>query len=143
MPYENYWNHLSGLSYLCVRANEFIVVVNVRMIDSYDFGRIVVDGKEYTTDLIIFPDRVKDGWWRKQGHRLYIEHIEEVVEERPDVLVVGTGYWGLMRVPAETKEYIEERGIVLIIQPTKQACKTYNQLIQSGKKAVAAFHLSC
>lgn len=113
------------------------------MIESYGFGRIVVDGKEYTTDLIIFPDRVEDGWWRKQGHRLYVEDIEEVVEERPEVFVVGTGYWGLMTVPAETKIYIEEKGIELIIQPTKQACKTYNKLIQSGKEAVAAFHLSC
>ena len=113
------------------------------MIESYGFGRIVVDGKEYTTDLIIFPDRVKDGWWRKQGHRLFIEDIEEVIERRPEVLVVGTGYWALMRVPSETKKYIEERGIELIIQPTKQACKTYNNLIKSGKEAVAAFHLSC
>lgn len=113
------------------------------MIESYGFGRIVVDGKEYTTDLIIFPDRVKDGWWRKQGHRLYIEDIEEVIEKRPEVLVVGTGYSGLMTVPAETKRYIEDSGMKLIIQPTKQACETYNKLIQSGKKAVAAFHLTC
>ena len=113
------------------------------MIESYDFGRIVIDGKQYTTDLIIFPERVKDGWWRKQGHRLYIEDIEEVVEERPEVLVVGTGYSGLMSVPAETKRYIEERGIELIIQPTKQACETYNKLIQSGKETIAAFHLTC
>ncbi|MFQ5758385.1 MAG: Mth938-like domain-containing protein [Candidatus Bathyarchaeia archaeon] len=113
------------------------------MIESYGFGRIVVDGKEYTTDLIIFPDRVEDGWWRKQGHRLYVEDIEEVVEERPEVFVVGTGYWGLMTVPAETKRHIEEKGIELVIQPTKQACETYNKLIQSGKQAVAAFHLTC
>ncbi len=113
------------------------------VIESYDFGRVVVDGKEYTTDLIIFPERVEDGWWRKQGHRLYVEDIEEVIEERPEVLVVGTGYWGLMRVPDETKRQIEERGIELIIQPTKQAYKTYNKLIRSGREAVAALHLTC
>jgi hypothetical protein len=113
------------------------------MIESYGFGRIVIDGKEYTTDLIIFPNRMKGDWWRKEGHRLHIEDIEEVVEERPEVLVVGTGYWGLMRVPAETKKYIEERGIEFIIQPTKQACRTYNKLIQSRKRVIAVFHLSC
>lgn len=113
------------------------------MIESYGFGRIVIEGKEYTTDVIIFSDRVKDGWWRKEGHRLRIEDVEEVIKERPEVLIVGTGYWGLMRVPTETKRRIEERGIELIIQPTKQACKTYNKLIQSGKDAVAAFHLAC
>ena len=113
------------------------------MIESYHFGRIVVDGKEYTTDLIIFTDRVEDGWWRKVGHQLRIEDIKGVVDNGPDVLVVGTGYSALMKVPAETKRYFEERGIELIIQPTKQACETYNKLIQSGKKAVAAFHLTC
>ncbi len=113
------------------------------MIESYGFGRIVVNGKVYTTDLIIFPDRVEDGWWRKEGHRLYIEDIEKAVEKSPEVFVVGTGYWGLMKVPAETKRHVEEKGIELIIQPTKQACETYNKLIQSGIKAVAAFHLTC
>jgi hypothetical protein len=113
------------------------------MIEAYSFGRIVVNGKEYTTDLIIFSDRVKDGWWREQGHLLQIKDIEEVVDERLEVLVVGTGYWGLMKVPAETKRYIEAKGIELIIQPTKQAYKTYNKLIQSGKEAVAALHLTC
>ncbi|MEM3578264.1 MAG: Mth938-like domain-containing protein [Candidatus Bathyarchaeia archaeon] len=28
------------------------------MIDSYDFGVIVVNGKRYTSDVIIFPERV-------------------------------------------------------------------------------------
>lgn len=36
------------------------------MINSYDFGRIVVDGKAYTSDVIIFPDRVNSYWWRKE-----------------------------------------------------------------------------
>lgn len=113
------------------------------MIESYDFGRIVVDGKEYTADLIIFPDHVKDGWWRRQGHRLDIKDIVEVVKVRPEILVIGTGYLGLMKVPAETKRRAEEKGIELIIQPTKQASETYNKLIQSGRRAVAAFHLTC
>ncbi|MFQ6064457.1 MAG: Mth938-like domain-containing protein [Candidatus Bathyarchaeia archaeon] len=113
------------------------------MIESYGFGRIVVEGKVYTADVIIFPDRVEDGWWREEGHRLCIKDIEEAIEEKPEVLVVGTGYWGLMKVPAETKRHVEEKHIELIIQPTKLACETYNRLIRSGKKAVAAFHLSC
>jgi hypothetical protein len=29
------------------------------MIDAYHFGWMVVDGKAYTSDVIIFPDRVK------------------------------------------------------------------------------------
>ena len=112
------------------------------MIDSYDFGQIVIDGKRYNSDLIVFPDRVRDGWWRKEGHRLHVEDLKEVFEAEPEVLVVGTGYSGLMTVPPETKRYIESEGIELIAQKTAEACKTFNRLVKSGK-VVAALHLTC
>lgn len=112
------------------------------MIDSYDFGRIVINGRRYTTDLIVFPDRVKDGWWRREGHGLQIEDLDEVVQDNPEVLIVGTGYSGLMKVPAETREYVKSKGIELIAQRTAEACKTFNRLVKS-KKIVAALHLTC
>lgn len=112
------------------------------MIDSYDFGRIVVDGKAYTSDVIIFPDRVKDNWWRKEGHALHIEDIESVVKEKPEVLIVGTGNYGLLKVLPETKEYIESQGIELIVEPTGKAYEMYNK-VSKGKKAAAALHLTC
>jgi len=113
------------------------------MIELYEFGRIVVNGKEYTSDLFIFTDRVKEGWCRKEGHGLHIEDLEEVFQEVPEVLVVGTGYLGLMKVPAETRKQIGEKGVDLVTQPTSEAWKTFNDLIKAGKKAVAAFHLTC
>jgi len=115
----------------------------IQMIDSYDFGKIVIDGKQYTSDLIIFPSRIMSGWWRKEGHRLHIDDLSEVVKEKAEVLIIGTGYSGLMKVPTETKEFVEKEGPELIIQPTKEACKTYNSLIKSGKKVIAALHLTC
>jgi hypothetical protein len=114
----------------------------VKMIDSYDFGRIVVDGKACTSDVIIFPDRVKDNWWRKEGHALHIEDIESVIKENPEVLIVGTGKYGLLKVLPETKEFIESKGIELIVEPTDKACEMYNE-ISKDKKAVAALHLTC
>lgn len=63
------------------------------LIDSYEFGRIAVDGKNYTSDVIIFPDKVLDGWWRKNGHSLHLQDLKKVLEAepKPEVLVVGTG----------------------------------------------------
>jgi len=113
------------------------------MIDAYDFGRIVINGKTYTSDLIIFPNRIMSDWWRKEGHRLHVNDLDEVVKEKAEVLIVGTGHSGLMKVPTETKEFIKSEGFELIIQPTEEACKTYNSLIKSGKKVVAALHLTC
>jgi hypothetical protein len=31
-------------------------------IDSYEFGRIVIDGREYRADVIILPERVVADW---------------------------------------------------------------------------------
>jgi len=112
------------------------------LIDSYDFGRITIDGKRYSTDAIVFPDKVKTGWWRKEGHLLQIVDLKEVLEAKPEVLVVGTGYMGMMEVPPETRKSIESEGIKIIVQKTAEACKTFNRLVKS-KKVVAALHLTC
>ncbi|KXB00080.1 hypothetical protein AKJ42_01810 [candidate division MSBL1 archaeon SCGC-AAA261C02] len=112
------------------------------MIESYSFGKIVIDGQRYTNDVIIFPNRVKDDWWRKEGHSLHPEDLEEVMEEEPEVLVVGKGHSGLVTIPEETKKFIESRGIDLIAKPTEEACEEFNELSKT-KKVVAALHLTC
>ena len=114
----------------------------MNIIDSYRFGLIVVNGKHYTSDLIVFPDRVKDNWWRKTGHELCLDDLSEVVAEKPEVLVVGTGASGLMKVLSEVKQSLEAGGIKLIAKPTNEACTLYNQLCQS-QRVVAALHLTC
>ena len=112
------------------------------MIDLYDFGEVFIDGKRYTSDVIIYPDRVNDSWWRKQGHQLCVDDLEDVLESRPDTIVVGTGNPGLMVVLPETEKQINSKGIKLIVQPTKEACKTYNKLSPS-QKVIALLHLTC
>jgi hypothetical protein len=112
------------------------------MIQSYSFGKIIIRGKSYSRDLIIYPDRVEDNWWRKEGHLLLPQDLEKVVREKPEILIVGTGYSGLMKVPASTKEWIDHQGIKLRVEPTQEACRIYNQLY-SSKKVIAVLHLTC
>ena len=112
------------------------------MIDSYDFGRIAINGRHYTADILVFPEKIKADWRRKKGHRLHIADLEEALEAKPEVLVVGTGYSGMMDVPLETRNYIESEGIELVVQKTSEACKTFNRLYES-RTVVAALHLTC
>jgi len=111
-------------------------------IDSYRFGCIVVDGQAHTRDLIILPDRVVGGWWRQEGHRLSPADLAVVLEARPNVLVVGQGAFGRMRVPAETIHALEAAGIELVVQRTERACRAYNRL-RDQKAVAAALHLTC
>lgn len=112
------------------------------MIESYSFGEIIIDGQRFTNDVIIFPNRVMGNWWRDEGHSLQPQDIDEIVEEGPEVLVVGTGASGLMSVPEETRDYVESKGIELIVEDTESACKTFNDL-EDSREAVAALHLTC
>ncbi len=113
------------------------------MIESYSFGNIVVDGKRYFHDLIIFPDKIKENWRRKEGHKLYLDDIKEVFLYSPETLVIGTGYFGKMKITEEVKKRIEEKGINLFIEKTQGAVKKLNKLLEQNRKAVGAFHLSC
>ncbi|KPJ62690.1 MAG: hypothetical protein AMS15_03085 [Planctomycetes bacterium DG_23] len=112
------------------------------MIDSYSFGKIVIDGKKYTRDLIIYPDRVDDSWWREQGHKVSLADIKEVLEQGPEVLVVGEGSHGLMKILPETKERLEKEGVELLVRPTKKACEIFNQLSPT-RRVIALLHLTC
>jgi hypothetical protein len=63
-------------------------------ISGYRFGTIEIDGRTYTSDVIITPERVIDAWWRQRGHALSVADLKDVMAARPDVLLVGTGYFG-------------------------------------------------
>ena len=112
------------------------------MIDSYSFGSITVNGRRYTSDLIIYPDRVDSSWWRREGHNLCMEDLGEVLRYQPEVLVIGRGKPGLMTVGDDLIELLNQRGIEVRAAPTAKAVKLYNQL-SPGKKVVAALHLTC
>ncbi len=112
------------------------------MIDSYTFGQMVIKGKFYTKDLIIYPDRVKSPWWRKTGHLLTLSDIDDVIAKKPETLIIGTGYIGLMKVDEDVKKFAKDHEIHLIIQKSKQAAKTYNER-HSKETVFAAFHLTC
>ncbi|MEW6007290.1 MAG: MTH938/NDUFAF3 family protein [bacterium] len=112
------------------------------MIESYSFGRMVIEGRVYTQDLIIYPDRIEGSWWRKSGHSVCHNDIKGILEEKPDVLVVGKGSPGMMDVLSCAKRALLEQGITLIEEPTENAFKTYNK-ISKNKKVCGAFHLTC
>ncbi len=111
-------------------------------IEQYEFGKMVVDGQAHSRDLIVYPDRVQGGWWREEGHRLGLADLSEVVEARPEVLVVGQGAYGRMQVPDEVRQRIEAQGIELQIAPTREAVDLYARLTGT-RRVVGAFHLTC
>lgn len=112
------------------------------LIEHYEFGKIVIEGKTYTSDLIIMPDRIIENWWRKEGHNLVIDDIEPVIFGWPITLVIGTGYDGMLKVSKEVRKMLPLRGVKIIEFKTKEAVEAYNEIYKFEKTA-AAIHLTC
>jgi hypothetical protein len=110
-------------------------------IDEYSFGRIVVDGAEETRDVILLPGRVVRDWLRLDGHRLVVQDLEDVLDELPERLVVGTGAYGRMIPAPETLETLRQRGIEVETLPTDEAVQRYGEL--DPRRTAAALHLTC
>lgn len=112
-------------------------------IEACKFGEITIEGKDYTSDVIIYPDRVDATWWRKEGHRLQREDIQEIIQAAPQYLVVGTGQDNRMKIDPQVKSLLEQKGIRLFAAATLEACKIYNDLIKDKKSVISALHLTC
>jgi|Deesub1362B_J571_1020462.scaffolds.fasta_scaffold00683_10 hypothetical protein len=113
-------------------------------IQSYSFGRICIDGVEYSNDVIVSQDYViNPKWWRKEGHNVHPEDIEDIIRANPEVVVFGMGSSGIMRVSKPVIEILRERNIDVIQQLTREAVQTFTKLAKEGKKVVLAAHLTC
>ncbi|MBI5044131.1 MAG: hypothetical protein HZC10_09970 [Nitrospirae bacterium] len=108
----------------------------------YSFGKIDIDGKTYTSDVIIYPDRVDASWWRKEGHYLQIEDITQAIKEKPEIIIIGTGYFGAMRVSDEALSFLTSKNIIAHVEKTGKAVELFNNM-PKGKKVIALLHLTC
>jgi hypothetical protein len=110
-------------------------------LEGYRFGRLTVDGTEKTRDVIVLPERVVTNWWRKDGHRLVLEDLADVLDELPERFIVGTGADGRMEPDPDALERLRARGIEVEALPTAEAVERYAQL--DPRRTAAALHLTC
>ncbi len=112
------------------------------IISDYSFGNITINGKTYTKDVMIFPDYVFSPWWRKEGHLLQVDDLTEIINVNVPLLIVGTGYYGMMKTPEGTLDILRANHIDVLIENTPEAVKLFNE-VTSEKPVVAALHLTC
>lgn len=113
-------------------------------IDGCAFGRMTINGRIYTRDLMIFPDgQIMDGWWRKRGHRFSAIDVHPLVDAHPDIIVAGTGINGMAHIAETLEVLLSQKGIDLQAMKTQGAVSTFNRLAEAGKHVAGCFHLTC
>ena len=102
------------------------------------FGLLVYSAIPFpAVDLVIhtngFP-AIRGG----KAHFVALAEIEGLLKEGPDVLIIGTGYDNLVQVEEEVAAMP-----AVVILPTPQAVRRYNELRDEGKRVAAIIHSTC
>lgn len=113
------------------------------MIEEYSRGRIRINGATYDEDVKIIGAEVVPHWWRKNGHRIDVEDIQDILDAKPEILVVGTGYAQNVQISPEAASRAKSKEVRLVAEATPQAVNTFNRLLYEGKNVCGAFHLTC
>ena len=116
-------------------------------INSFNFGSIVVDGKQYVYDVLILPDgTVKEREASKArlgGHSIIWSDVEKMVKEQPETIVIGTGTSGLARLSADVEVNLQQANLNLVVLQSLQAIEKFNQLVDERKRVAALIHITC
>ncbi len=109
-------------------------------IRAFEPGRIRVNERDYTDNLILTPGRLLENWSARNIETLCAEHFEAVLELEPDILLLGTGEAQVFP-PAACFARLMQRRIGIEIMDTAAACRTYNILAAEDRRVAAALLL--
>jgi uncharacterized protein len=105
-------------------------------ITAYDDTSIQINGKNFSSALVIAQDALITDWAPASIEALLPEHIDTIVKLKPELVLLGTG---AKLIFPEVKTYAKliQRGIGVEVMDTGAACRTYNILISEGRRVVA------
>jgi len=113
------------------------------MIEHYSFGRMTIQGRVFTDDVLICRDMLVSPWWRKQGHVVQIKDVHDLLAYDPEVIILGQGDPGQMKASRELLDHVQALGIELIQKPSREAVQLFNRRLDHGEHVCGGFHLTC
>jgi len=86
---------------------------------------------------ILTVDRIVPDWPPRNAATLQPQDLLPVLELKPDVILLGTGARQRFPNPQVLKTAIAA-GVAVEVMDTRAACRTYNVLVQEGRRVAAA-----
>jgi uncharacterized protein len=110
------------------------------LFSGYGEGYVAVNGRRYTSSVVVSADRVIADWPAASLDELTADHLAAILELKPEVLLLGSGARFSFPDPARLAA-IYKAGIGVEVMDTPAACRTYNILLGEGRNVVAALVL--
>lgn len=99
-------------------------------------GEILVGNETITENIVLTAERDIERWPVDDVSRFAAEDFAAIIESRPEIVVLGTG-WQPALPPREVLFTMARHGIGFESMDTPAACRTFNILINEGRRAAA------
>ncbi len=110
-------------------------------INGTKFGEITINGKPYDSDMTVFWDGKLS--YRTKEHTFEVGELLTVMRPGPEIIVIGTGDEGVLRIAPEVNQIAEQKGIKIYAEKTLKATELFNAFSDQGKKVAGVFHVTC
>jgi len=112
-------------------------------INSTEFGSITIDGETYRNDVVISWDGTVKEIRTSLRHVFGEPELKDILIKMPELIVIGTGDSGLLRVSEEVKRKCKQNAIELVYDISKKAIVKFNENVAKGKRVIAFIHVTC
>ena len=113
-------------------------------IDATSFGELVVNGKTYYSDMIVWWDGKVE--YREKSHQLDMSEFVKLLRKRPEAVVVGKGQSapkGTLKILPEVLQAAEDQGVEIFAETSSKAIEMFNAFVADKKKVIAVIHVTC
>ena len=106
-------------------------------VTGYDDAGVEINAERFQFSLIVMPEAAPRPWNVPNFEALTPAHFEQIEEDKPDVVILGTGERQRFVHPRLIAS-LSERHIGVESMDSKAACRTYNVLMGEGRKVTLA-----
>ena len=105
------------------------------------FGEVKIDNHVFYSDMIVWWDGEKE--FVAKNHVFDMKMFSRLLRKKPDVVVIGTGQQGMVKISDDVFQLAKEKGIKVFVDTSAKAADIFNGMLATGKKAVAFIHTTC
>lgn len=99
-------------------------------------GEILIGNETVNENVVLTAEQSIERWAAGDASRFAAEDFAAIIESRPEIVVLDTG-WQPVLPPRELMFTMARHGIGFESMDTPAACRTFNILINEGRRAAA------
>jgi len=110
------------------------------IIRAFTDNKIEINNTTYENSLVISKHQLDDNWGISHVDQISHEIWLKLIEDQPEVVIIGTGQGLIFPHPASYAPAIEQ-GIGVEFMDSGAACRTYNVLLSEDRRVIAGIIL--